>query len=344
MSLSQSVNVKKQWGWFNGNCGYFFQIKANGSGDNFSVIRRTNFGTITEEETVRSAFNGNKLNNLDFTNITMFGIEVGTVGGLNARFWAFILGKWVLIHSLSNAGTLQNPAINEIALPIAFNIINTSPTSDTQTLFRYGVSVANIGEIADDNTPNEISVTKDITTTSNSTWVLFGIRGKPTINDIQNCNILLPLALKVYAGGNLINLFLLKNPEIDPTLAWTALASSGIEFNTSRYYGFTKGNKIPLAVSATSGTTISLNKIFSLQRDFGSTRFTNDAQLPTDTGLQSAQEQDIYWVCATFIGSTPVFSENKDNIIWDLLVSQNVSLSGNPTTSKITASLSFMEV
>lgn len=354
MSLSLSPDVKKQWGWFNGDSGYFFQIKADGSGDNFSIIRRTNFGVITEEETVRSKFNGNKLSDLNFTNITMFAIELGVGCGYNARFWAFILGKWVLIHSLNTgAGTLQNPSINERSLPIAFSIYNTNATNDTQTLFRYGTSVSTLGEVSEDNAPNEISVTKNLSAIPGSTWVLLGVRTKQDINSIQNSNILLLSGLQGFSGNNLCTLFLLKNPEIDTSLIWTSLPGSGVEFNTTRLFSFTGGQRINLSIPASSGASINLNKLFSVQRDFGSAQYSNDIQLSNDTGYQSAIKQDTYWLCATYLGFKPIMLEN--DLAWDTSTSVNTSITSNgsinsyityaqKTIFNITASLSFLEV
>ena len=339
MSLSLSPNVKKQWGWFNGNSGYFFQIKADGSGDNFAIVRRSNFGGITEEEIPRSSFNGDKLTSLNFTNITMFGVEVGVGCGYNARFWAFILGKWVLVHSInSGAGTSQNPSINEAALPIAFSIFNTSNTGTTETLFRYGTSVSSLGETAQDNVPNEVSVTKSLSAIPGSNWVLLGIRARKDINSIQNSNILLPSALRAYSGNNLCTLFLVKNPEIDLSLTWTSVAASGIELNTSRLATFTGGQRITLSAPATSGVSINLSDLFSIQRDFGSTQYSNDIQLATDTNFQSVVGQDTYWLCATYIGISP------NNIAWDLASAINTTITDNGTTFNITASLSFLEV
>lgn len=354
MSLSLSPNVKKQWGWFNGNSGYFFQIKADGSGDNFSIVRRSNFGGITEEEIPRSSFNSDKLTSLNFTNITMFGIEVGVGCGYNARFWAFILGKWVIVHSLnSGAGTSQNPSINEAALPIAFAISNTTNTGTTETLFRYGTSVSSLGETTQDNVPNEVSVTKNLSAIPGSNSVLLGIRARRDINSIQNSNILLPSALRAYSGNNLCTLFLVKNPEIDLSLTWTSVAAGGIELNTSRLAAFTGGQRITLSAPATLGVSINLGDLFSIQRDFGSTQYSNDIQLITDTNFQTVVNQDIYWLCATYLGFKPTLLEN--DLAWDTSTAINTTITSNGSinpyiaysqtaTFNITASLSFLEV
>lgn len=355
MSSSSSPDSKKQWGWFDGGSGYFFQIKADGSGDNFSIVRRSNFGGIAEQEIVRSQFNGDRLINLSFSNITMYGIEVAVGCGYNARFWAFIDGKWVIVHTInSGAGTLQIPSINEKSLPLAFTILNTSITSDTQTFFRYGCSVSSLGEIADDNIPNEVSVTKNITAVPGSTYVLMGIRGQQVVNGIQNSNTLLPLSLKVYSGNNLVTLFLLKNPEIDSSLIWSPVGSSGVETNIVRLTPFNQGNRIvTISIPSSSGATINLNNLFSLQREFGSNRYANDIQLPTDTQYQPLIQQDSYWLCATYIGFKPTLVENF--IPWDTSAVINTTITNNgsidpyikyaqSTTFNITTSLSFLEV
>ncbi len=354
MSLSLSPNIKKQWGWFNGNSGYFFQIKADGSGDNFSIVRRSNFGGITEEEIPRSAFNGNKLTSLDFTNITMFGIEVGVGSGYHARFWAFILGKWVVVHSLNRgAGTLQNPAINEVALPIAFSISNNSTSNNTETLVRYGTSVSSLGKTIEDNVPNEVSVSKSLTATPGTAWVLLGIRLRQDINNIQNSNTLLPSFVRAFSGNKLASFFLLKNPEVDTSLVWTSVPSSGIEFNTSRLSAFTGGQRIVLAAPASSGVSINLSDLFSVQRDFGSVQYSNDVQLTTDTGFQAPVNQDTYWLCVSYIGLREILLEN--DLPWDTSTAINTTITSNGSinpyinyvqkaTFNVTASLSFLEV
>lgn len=345
MSSSSSPDVKKQWGWFDGGSGYFFQIKADGSGDNFSIVRRSNFGGIAEQEIVRSQFNGDRLINLSFSNITMYGIEVAVGCGYNARFWAFIDGKWVIVHTInSGAGTLQIPSINEKSLPLAFTILNTSITSDTQTLFRYGCSVSSLGEIADDNTPNEVSVTKNIPAISGSNWVLMGIRGKQNITNIQNSNTLLPQSLQVYSGNQLVTLFILKNPEIDTTILWNSVASTGVDINTTRLAPFKDGELIAtLSVPAFSGATINLSNIFSVQRNFGSNRYANDIQLPTDTQYQPLIQQDIYWLCLNYLGLKNRLITNF--IPWDISTMVNTVVTNNGDSNfNITASLSFLEV
>lgn len=361
MTTSLNINGKKQWGWFNGIAGYFFQIKSDGQGNNFSIVRRYNFESgITEEEITRSNFNGDKLDGTGnsryshaFSNIAMFGIEIGSGCGFHAKFWIYILGKWVLIHSIANiSGGSQNPAINEVALPIAFAITNTSATGTTEFLFRYGTSVASLGEPVDDSIPSEVSTNKQLSAIPGKSYVLLGIRLKQDIKYLQNCNTLLPSFVTAYTKS-LVTLSLIKNPADDSVL-WTRIAFSGVEINTSRVDAFTGGKLIAsIAIPANTGASISLKNLFSLQRDFGAAQYSNDPQLLTDTGYQGITGQDTYWLCITYIGFKSVLMEN--DLAWDITNSINTIITSNGSINPYityvnnlvfdtTTSLSFLEV
>ncbi|MBD2694444.1 hypothetical protein [Anabaena catenula] len=335
MSISSSIYVIKEWGWFSGIAGYFFRIKADGGGDNFSIVRRYKFGgEVIEQEIPRSQFNSDKLDGTgpsrhtqNFTNVGMYGIEVGSGCGYSTRFWAYIMEEWVVIHSLDTvAGGSQLPAIDEQALPLTFLITNSRQTATRETLFKYGTSVTSIGQYAGETSPNEVSSTKKVTTARTS--VLLGIRSKSFIGDVINSTTTLPVRLQGVSGRRM-SLFLLRNPELDPSLSWTSLGDvSGTEYNLSRVLPFTGGQVLArVDLPSGQGGAFNLNDIFSLQRTFSTTRYSNDAQIPGDSGQQFPVSQDEIWLCASFNEFTSGMAE--ESLPWDTSSALKTTVSSN---------------
>ena len=342
MSLALSNDVKKQWGWFNGSFGYFFQIKGSGNDNQFSIVSRSNYGTIVDTEITRSSFNGTQIN-INFSAVNTYGIEIGS-GGTSAKFYVFYNNKWILLHSTQDSDKLQNPTVIEIGLPIAIAINNTQPNTTTETITTYAHSVS-IQRILQDNTPGAFEITKKITSTPGFTQVLMGIRGSRSIKEIINSNILLLNLINIITTKS-CNLFIIKNPENDDTLRWISLGN-GMEVNTTRNAPFVRGKNVcTLGVSST-GVSISLKNLFSLQKEFSSVQMTNDIIPNGDNGYQIVLNQDTYWICITCtdIGFFP----GIDAIYWDLATGLNVTINNMSSqnasaTFSATSTLSFVEV
>jgi hypothetical protein len=360
MTLSDNPNCSKTWGLFGGNSGYFFRIKGNGLGNNFMVGYRRTLGGSTNEVTIpRNSFNGDKLDGSGvphvqtFTNVGMFGVEVGTAG-YGARFWAYVqagtIARWVLVHSVNNdSGSSQSRIVDEEGLPISFMIENPGASNDTQTLNKYGTSVTSIGSPSGSPEINSISSAKTIYP-SRTPFPILGIKATTYINSIKNFSSILLTSISIFANNGLWRIVLIKNPSVDPTNSWININSlSAIQYNLNR--GLFLSGGVTLAsflVSANKPLTISMKKIFDLNRTFLTAQYTNDTQAPGDFGEQFLASSDELWLCA--VDANIPFT--NDEIIWDsplttsaVATYQNTgseSLSDLITT--INASLNTLEV
>ncbi|AEX56012.1 virion structural protein [Synechococcus phage S-CBS4] len=164
-SLSDYPACEKLWGIGDALDGFFFQIIANGEGDNFRVVHRRSSGDGLPKETVipRSQFNGDTLDgngssnaSIDFTKNCMYMVEWGWYGASSARFYAFLVddasdlpvtvsqvprGRWVLMHELLIPDSLNAPSLGSPILPFTIEITNTGYLVEPQYLIKYGLSL-----------------------------------------------------------------------------------------------------------------------------------------------------------------------------------------------------------
>jgi hypothetical protein len=359
MTLSDNPNCSKSWGLFGGNSGYFFRIYGNGQADNFKVgYRRTLGGSTNEVEIPRSQFNGNKLDGTNghiqtFTNVGMFGIEVGTAG-IGARFWAYVeisgSARWVLVHSLYNdSDSSQDRITDEEAIPISFEVKNVGQSTTLQTLSKYGTSVTSLGIPISTSEINSISASK-LVSPSRSPFPILGIRARDFINGKKNFSNLLTAEINILATSGAWRIVLIKNPTIESTNTWTSINNlSAIQFNTNRNSFVIGGTQIgQYFVSTTKPLNINLEDLFALNRTFLTAQYTNDAQVTGDFGQQFLLKSDELWMCA-IDASIPV---SNNDVIWDTPntfnatrtyeFSESFSLSNLTTT--IRASINILEV
>ncbi len=165
MSLADLPACEKLWGIGDSLDGFFFQIKADGSGDNFRVVHRRSSGDGLAKETIveRSSFNGDKLDgtgpsnaSIDFTKNCMYLIEWGWYGASSARFYAFVVddaselpatvkkvprGRWVLMHELLIPDSLDAPSLGTPALPFTIEVSNNGYLVEPQYIIKYGLSL-----------------------------------------------------------------------------------------------------------------------------------------------------------------------------------------------------------
>ncbi|MFM6138634.1 MAG: hypothetical protein ACKPCP_31600, partial [Sphaerospermopsis kisseleviana] len=257
MSLSPNTNCIKTWGWLGGDAGYFFRIKGDGQGNNFVVGYRYSLGGVTTEvEIVRSTFNGDKLDgigtsvhNQTFTNIGMFGIEVGTAG-YGARFWAYVTvdnssARWVLVHALVNdSDSSPTRLIDEENLPFAFEI-RSQGYNTGQFLNKYGTSVASLG-VAEGNV--SVSLVEGIKTipTTKTYQYLIGFRSSPSVlNNKRNFNSILATQLSIFVDGKgLKTVSLIRNPNQSISTFWVKKDNIlGFDFGTDSS-AFVQGGEI----------------------------------------------------------------------------------------------------
>lgn len=360
MTLSDNPNCSKTWGLFGGNSGYFFRIYGKGEGDTFVVGYRNTLGATTSEvEIPRKDFNGDKLDGTGsghtqtFTNVGMFGIEVGTAG-IGARFWAYVTvggsARWVLVHSLyDDSDGSQSRVTDEEGLPLSFEVKNVGQSTTLQTLSKYGTSVTSLGTPIGTPDINSISASKTINP-SRSPFPILGIRATDFINGKKNFSNILGSSLNILVTQGIWRIVLIKNPVVESTNTWTTINElSAIQYNTARGNFLINGVQITqYLVSANKHLAISLKDLFALNRSFLTAQYTNDAQATGDLGQQFLQSSDELWICAVD-ANIPV---SNNEVIWDSANNLNVSptyeftgssLLTNLTTT-IHASINILEV
>jgi hypothetical protein len=165
MSLADLPACEKLWGIGDTLDGFFFQIIADGEGDNFRVVHRRSSGDGLPKEIIvpRSQFNGDKLDgtgssntSIDFTKNCMYLVEWGWYGASSARFYAFVVdeatdlpvtvsntprGRWVLMHELLIPDSLDAPSLGTPALPFTIEISNSGYLVEPQYIIKYGLSL-----------------------------------------------------------------------------------------------------------------------------------------------------------------------------------------------------------
>lgn len=357
MTLSDNPNCSKSWGLFGGNSGYFFRIYGTGLVDNFKVgYRRTLGGTIAETEIPRSQFNGDKLDGTTghtqtFTNVGMFGIEIGTAG-YGARFWAYVTigntARWVLVHSMNDdSGNSQDRITDEESLPIAFEVKNVGQSTTLQTLSKYGTSVTSLGAVLGTPDINSISAVKTIFT-SKSVLPILGIKVRDYINNKKNFNSILGTKLNILISSGRWEIIIVENP-VATTQTWLNINSlSTFQYNTTRTTALTGGIQLcQYIASANKPLSIKLSDIFALNRAFLTAQYTNDAQAQGDFGQQFLISSDEIWICAVE-ANIPI---NNNEIIWDTSsfiftsVTHEFALSATiPRSTTINATLNILEV
>lgn len=362
-SLSDSPNSVKIWGLYSVSSGYFFRMKGNGQADNFVVGYRYSLGdTPIDIEIPRSSFNGDKLDGignsvhvLTFTNVAMFGIEVGTAG-VGARFWVYantgITARWVLIHSLANdSGSSQNRITDEEAWPISFENLNYGASSSIETLAKYGTSVTSIGSPVGST---DISFTSGSITPSlsKSPLPILGIKTKDFINSKKNSSSILPINLTVIASSGTWQIVLIKNPTkpTNPSLPFiTSSELSATQFSRESFSiqsGTVLGSYLLVSNKAIN---INLTDLFALNRSFLTTQYTNDPIPNGDSGQQFVQNADELWVCVV---DANIPTDYAGDIVWANALTANASPSYsdsrasalNNLNSQIYLTLSTQEV
>lgn len=325
MTLSDNPGCSKTWGLFSSNSGYFFRIYGNGAANTFVVGYRSSVESVAAEvEIPRSQFNGDKLDGTNgghtqtFTNIGMFGIEIGTAG-IGARFWAYVTtgntARWVLVHSLFNdSDSSQSRITDEEALPISFEIKNAGQSSVLQTLSKYGTSVTSIGQPIGTSDINSISSSKLISP-SRSPFPIIGIRASDSMANKRNSNNTLISKLNLSLSQGTWRIVLIKNPATNPLTNWLKINNfSAIQYNTNRDFPISGGTQIAqFSISQNKPLSISLKDIFALNRQFLTAQYTNDTQPSGDFGQQFLLESDEIWICA--IDANIPYTNNE--IIWD---------------------------
>jgi len=145
-------------GLFNYQSGWFIQVRN----DIISIVQRFTIDGIVKENTYGRTVFKDKLNgtglsglNIDFSLVTMFGIELGSFDGSGARFYVYARDenqngrhRWILFADIPTSEYVQTIERNPIPLPFNFEIQTSGNTGGV--LSRYGCSVVKLGA---DNAP-----------------------------------------------------------------------------------------------------------------------------------------------------------------------------------------------
>lgn len=145
-------------GLFNYQSGWFIQVRN----DIISIVQRFTIDGIVKENTYGRTVFKDKLDgtglsglNIDFSLVTMFGIELGSFDGSGARFYIYARDenqngrhRWILFADIPTSEYVQTIERNPIPLPFNFEIQTLGNTGGV--LSRYGCSVVKLGA---DNAP-----------------------------------------------------------------------------------------------------------------------------------------------------------------------------------------------
>lgn len=353
MTVSSSDFCIKEWGWFSNSSGYFFRVRGDGVGDKFSIVYRGNQGEV---EIPRSQFNVDRIDGSgasrhtqSFTNIGMFGIEVGT-SGVGARFWSYVatdpLPRWVMLHHITqDSDNSPDRLVFETGLPISFVIKNSRPLGTTQTLTKYGCSATSIGPALASIEPVNLQVKKTHYDNRKST-VVFALRCKEFINNIRNANILINSSISFYSEHPAnIAFYLTARNIIDRSVTWTNL-TEGVEYNSSVLITELE-NPIATFNINRGGSSISLKEIFSLQRRFLSMQFSNDPAVSSNDP-QFAEAKSEIWITYRLSANDNLADLASEQILWETTEITNfqVVYEGNSSvvSSEFSANLVIGEI
>ena len=155
-----SPNSTKKVGLFSQSSGWYLEIKGNGQGNNFSIVRRYKDvdGQVKEVKYRRSSSvfqdrldgSGTSGLTLDFTLVAMYAIEVGSYDGTAVRFFVYAKDnsqggshRWIQFASVPTSDVNAYVERNPISLPVTFEL--TSDGSQFSYLNKYGTSVTKSG-------------------------------------------------------------------------------------------------------------------------------------------------------------------------------------------------------
>ena len=354
-TLSTPQTCSKEWGWFSGTGGYFFRIKGDGGADNFTIVyRRVIDGEIDEVEIPRSKFNADKLDGSggsghvqSFSNVGMFGIEVGALG-VGARFYSYIvtsnLPRWVLMHHLTDdSDSSQSRTVDEKAFPLSFVVRNTSRLGNAQTIKKYGTSVTSIGSPTVDVKTYIIDIDKEHRTSRFYT-VLMGLRLKDLREGVQNFATLLPIAINGYTDvPSVITIFKAKSISGD---VWIDVeGSSTLEYNIERTSPLTD-IEILASFPVARGFVQNLEEIFSVNRNFFSSSYSNDIRPAGDSAINFLTNIDEIWFGVRALNNLPAIPESNQ-VFWEESTIQNFEIiyeGKQPISYPVSLSVNFSEV
>lgn len=282
-----TANVEKQWGYFDDQNGFFFQL----SGTTFSVVKRSYVsGSAVDSVYTQANFNGDKVNgtgrsgvNLNFTKANIFEIYFQWLGvGFVSFRISDSLGNVIELHRLKNANRNTGVYMTTASLPIRFWQRTTGAASEADLIAICSSVVSSGGE----DPPEYVfgfGRTSVVTTASGAETFLIAFRPDSLFNGLINRALYLPkeflfasdlgsCIFRVYYNGSITS------------GSWTDVSTgfSGMEYTTSAS-AFTAGKPLvyqpviasgPVTVAKSSSAVSGVRKL-ALSRSASNKTYDN---------------------------------------------------------------------
>lgn len=227
------AGVTKRIGAFDATNGVFFEQDSSG---NLAVVRRTSTsGSIVNNRTLQSAWNGDTVASLDVTKSQIFVIRFVYLGQAIVEYGLYLSGELVIVHREYLTNVLIGSYMQYATLPLRYEISSNSAAS--ATMRRICTAVNSSGGFS--QVPGYRAVAARTTPLASPSEVpLVAIRPALTFNSIVNRVKIVPSKLALLAVGNAIIWRLRYYPPgtADPITggAWAAVSSiSAVESNVS---------------------------------------------------------------------------------------------------------------
>lgn len=141
--------LRQRVGYFDSNNGIYLQLNDSTLS---VVLRSSSSGSIVETTIVKSSWNGDPCDgtgksgfNLDVTKANIFWVDIEWLGVGNVRCGFFHEGEPVLAHTFRNINSFSTTYMATAALPVRYEITNTSTTGETSSMLQICSTVISEG-------------------------------------------------------------------------------------------------------------------------------------------------------------------------------------------------------
>lgn len=306
----------RQFGLFNGETGWLMEVRADGSGDNFSLARlyKDDSDQLVKEYYSRGSdaffdkMDGTGVGGwqLDFSNVVMLAMQIGSYDAAGVDCYAYVPDKaypmngatrWIKFASIPIGDNSQSRAILEQGLPIAFVNRQEGASSVKNSLVKYGTSAIKNG------TKNRLSsvymASSPYLTMQNRESVMLVLRTKLQINGKNNTKKVIPKSLKVFASNPVrISFYLyrsLPNEVTGDVIVSEALSGADALIQPGRFNP--PGQVIGILHAGFGESDIDLSEFFGSNRRVLTSTFKT-FQVVGTAGRPDALSQDVLYITA----------------------------------------------
>lgn len=267
------INVTRQVGIFDDDDGLFFE-----STDGLMNVVVRDSTTATETRIEQDSWNGDRLNGLggdnnrsgallDFSKLNIFWVRYQYLSAGAIEFGTYIDGKAIVLHTISNYGTLNAPYMAKSKLPVRARIENVGPAIGTSDFRIHCAAVLNEGYPEQIFKPLSI-IGQRVINTSDETYI-WAARPSQTWNGIPNRDVYLPKDLSIVSSTDAMIIRVYHNPTlVNATYPNSAL---GVEWDTNSNTTLSGGSVI---FSTVVGVGHALVHQLSLLLDQGTQGYT----------------------------------------------------------------------